>query len=281
MEHISGSVYAELISPGCNVGIVATSKGTLISDTPLLRRHADKIRQELAAAGRAPVRFIHYTDHHHDHILGGGLFGEEVVILAHKGARTGQLEADPQLVPDWVKTWSWDNPADPEEIVGARPPLPNLTHQGEVELYLGEVHMVIIPLPGHLPETCGILFPKEKILFSGDAVFHENHPYMGDANLDVWAETLQKILALDFETILPGHGPFCTKEAVYKLRRYTQRVRDVGADWDPAEGWESAPKGVREEIEGILAEYPLYNRSVEYMRNRVIQSIAVSADPRF
>lgn len=281
MQQIRGSVYAEYISPGCNVGIAATSKGTVISDTPLLRRHADKIRQGLAGAGKAPVKFAHYTDHHHDHILGGGLFGGEVVILAHKGARAGQRDADPQIAADWVKTWPWDDPADPEEIVRARPPLPDLTYEGEVELHLGGVQMIIMPLPGHLPETSGVLFPEEKILFSGDSVFHENHPFMGDANLDVWAETLERILTLDVDTILPGHGPPCTKEAVRNLQRYMQRVREARAGWDPASGWESAPQSVRDQIESIIGEYPLHSRSREYMRERVIQSVAVSAAPRF
>ncbi len=281
MEHIRGSIYVEHITPGCNVGIVATSRGTLISDTPLLRRRADRIRQDLAAQGEEPVRLIHYTDHHHDHILGGGLFGEDVIVLARKGARERQRDADPKIVADWVKTWPWDDSADPEEILSARPPLPDVCYEGEAELHLGGVYMVMIPLPGHVPETCGVLFPAERILFSGDAVFHENHPYMGDANLGVWAETLEKILALDVDTILPGHGPLCTKDAVGKLKRYMQRVRNVRAEWDPAHGWDSAPRGVRDEIESIIEEYPLYSRSRDYMRERVIQSVAVSASPRF
>lgn len=92
---------------------------------------------------------------------------------------------------------------------------------------------------------------------------------------------MEKILSLDVEAILPGHGPLGTKEAVSKQMRYMERVHEVRSKWDPADGWESAPKGIREEIEGILSEYPLHGRSREYMRDRVIQSIAVSGAPQF
>jgi len=153
MQQIRADVWSELISPGCNVGIVTTSKGTLICDTPLLQRHAQRIRANLEASGKRPVRFIHYTDHHHDHIMGGGLFGDDVVILAHKCARASQVKADPQIVANWVRSWRWENPSDPGEILGERAPLPNLTFEGELELFLGEVNLVIMPLPGHLPET--------------------------------------------------------------------------------------------------------------------------------
>jgi len=40
MEHIGDKVYVELISPGCNMGIIDTGKGTLIVDTPLVSRQA-------------------------------------------------------------------------------------------------------------------------------------------------------------------------------------------------------------------------------------------------
>jgi hypothetical protein len=64
MEHIQDNVYYELISPGCNVGIIATEKGSLIVDTPLVSRQAEAINDVLVTAGHKPVRFIHRQPGH-------------------------------------------------------------------------------------------------------------------------------------------------------------------------------------------------------------------------
>ena len=55
MEHVVGNVYAELISPGCNIGIIATPKGTVIVDTPLLSKQAKVISDALSKEKQAPA----------------------------------------------------------------------------------------------------------------------------------------------------------------------------------------------------------------------------------
>ena len=109
MEHIQDNVYAELISPGCNVGIIATEKGTLIVDTPLVSRQVEAINEALVAAGHKPVSFISVTHHHHDHILGTGLFGDAVLIMGNRATYANMAKHKPAVVEAWIGTWTWEN----------------------------------------------------------------------------------------------------------------------------------------------------------------------------
>jgi glyoxylase-like metal-dependent hydrolase (beta-lactamase superfamily II) len=74
-----------------------------------------------------------------------------------------------------------------------------------------------------------VYLPKEKIVATGD--FFEG-PGTGALNFgfhDEWAVNLEKLKALDFETVVPGHGePFKGKEQIAYFQAF---LRDL---WNQA-----------------------------------------------
>jgi cyclase len=278
MQHIQDNVYAELISPGCNVGIVATGKGTLIVDTPLVQRQARAINHELAAAGRPPVRFIAVTHPHGDHILGTGLFGEDVLVIGNRRAHEKMGAHSPSWVRNWAETWSWKYPDDVEEMAAAAIALPNVVFDGELVLHLGGIEIWILPLPGHLAENVGVFVPAAGVLITGDALFCDHHPYMAEGNFRDWFKSLDKIGKLDPHRIIPGHGPVCGLEAVAKQQQYMQKMMDLHSQWDPARGNDAFPQ---ETVDELLAFYPLHGRPEAVMRARIVESIRVAGTPRY
>ena len=277
MEHITGNVYAELISPGCNVAVIATGKGALIADTPLVARQARAIDEALLENGHKPVRFIAITHPHHDHILGTELFGRDTLVIGSRGAREGMARHDPAEVKTWTDSWPWDNPDDPKEMIAAAVRLPEVVFDEEFSLYLGGTEMQFFGLPGHMAAVTGIFVPEEGVLITGDALFNEHHPYMGVANFEVWLKSLEKIRAIKAKRIIPGHGPVCGYEAVNKQQRYMESIMALRSRWDP-DGGEPAPAGALEEL---VAAYPLYGRPEAFMRERLLGSIRVAGAPRF
>lgn len=278
MQLIKDNVYAELISPGCNVGLVATGKGCVMVDTPLVSRQARAINRDLAGAGHAPVRFIVVTHPHGDHILGTGLFGDEVLVFGNRPAYEKMGAHTPAWVRNWAATWSWDNPDDVEEMAAARIALPDVVFEKQLTLQLGGVKIWILPLPGHLVESVGVFIPAARVLIAGDALFCEHHPYMGQGNLQVWLKSLDKMRALGAQRFIPGHGPVCGVEAIEHQCRYMEKMMEVRGRWNPADGEKSLPAGV---VEELLAFYPLHGRPEAVMRARVIESIRVAGEPKF
>ena len=278
MEHVKDNVYAELICPGCNVGIIGTSKGTLIVDTPLVLRQAKAIEADLAAESHPSVRYIAITHPHGDHILGTDLFGKDVLVMGNRPAYEKMGKHDPTWVREWVKTWTWENPDDIEEMVSANVSKPHVIFKEELTVHLGGVEIWIFPLPGHLAESVGVFVPAAGVLITGDALFCGHHPYIGEGNFQVWLKSFDRMRDLKATRIIPGHGPVCGYEAIDKQQRYMEKMMYIRSRWDPAEGEEAIPS---ETIEDLLAFYPLYGRPEAMMKARIVESIRIAGDPKF
>jgi glyoxylase-like metal-dependent hydrolase (beta-lactamase superfamily II) len=67
---------------------------------------------------------------------------------------------------------------------------------------------------GHTAGDVVAFLPRERVLCSGD-FFNGYIGYMGDAYVDEWADALDRLVQLDFETVIPGHGaPFTGKTRI-------------------------------------------------------------------
>ncbi|MBR9702371.1 MBL fold metallo-hydrolase [Candidatus Pacearchaeota archaeon] len=67
----------------------------------------------------------------------------------------------------------------------------------------------VIKTPGHSPGDICFYMPEEKILFSGDVLFHKG--YIGRTDFpsslpEKMQESLEKLKELDYDILLPGHG---------------------------------------------------------------------------
>jgi glyoxylase-like metal-dependent hydrolase (beta-lactamase superfamily II) len=74
--------------------------------------------------------------------------------------------------------------------------------------------------------------PSRKVLISGDIVFGGRVPFLGSGNSKSWIECLDKILELEPEVLLIGHGePLFGKENIKKqvawTKKYIQDIRSV------------------------------------------------------
>jgi len=78
-----------------------------------------------------------------------------------------------------------------------------------------------------------IYFPDLKVIHSGDLIT-EGMPVMdynnGASGME-WVTVLDKILALDFDVLIPGHGALLTKERIRSDRQklVTMKPADGGA----------------------------------------------------
>ena len=73
----------------------------------------------------------------------------------------------------------------------------------------------------------GIYLPADKILFTGDMLLG-GISYLGDGYVGEWAQTLENLKQLDFDLVLPGHGPaFSDFERIDYVQAY---YRDLYAE---------------------------------------------------
>ena len=75
-----------------------------------------------------------------------------------------------------------------------------------------------------------VLFPAHRTLAAGDMfTFGDDVPelidYAGGGSSKEWTSTLDDVLQLDFDAVVPGHGNMATKADMRKFRDSTLRLR--------------------------------------------------------
>lgn len=84
--------------------------------------------------------------------------------------------------------------------------VPNATFSDSITLYLGGREIRVLHVCAITPGDTYIYLPKEKVLITGDILVNPIPFAVGGSYPQEWIETLQKLEALDVDTIIPGHG---------------------------------------------------------------------------
>ena len=94
--------------------------------------------------------------------------------------------------------------ADFDEIV---PLPPDVTMNEKMTLFRGGREIQVIFLGrAHTGGDVVVYFPQDKLVFTGDILFG-GRSFLGDGYVDDWPRTLENLKALDFDIVVPGHGP--------------------------------------------------------------------------
>jgi glyoxylase-like metal-dependent hydrolase (beta-lactamase superfamily II) len=150
-----------------------------------------------------PIKYVLLTHYHAVRVMGASGYGAEHVIaskgtydlIRERGAQDFRSEV--QRFPRLFK--------DVESVPGLT--WPNIVFDNELTIWLGSREVKIMhPGAGHTRGDTVAWLPKEKVLFSGDLVEQGATPYCGDAHLQDWPATLDRLGALKPKRLVPGRG---------------------------------------------------------------------------
>lgn len=225
------------------------------------------------AAGRAlldsirvvtdkPVTTLINSHFHYDHANGVPAFGDDIEIIGHE-VTYQKLTGDPANEHTYLSSLTrFDNTVNrlEQELAAATSAEERQQLEGQLEFWRAHVaaqdEIEFKPPTTTLRETMtlyrggreiqlhyfgrahtggdlAIYLPEEKIVFTGDMMLG-GISYMGDGYVSEWADTLQAFKQLDFELVLPGHGPgFRDRERIDNVQAYytdlTEEVRRLKA----------------------------------------------------
>ncbi|MGM0432325.1 MAG: MBL fold metallo-hydrolase [Spirochaetota bacterium] len=241
IEKITKNVYAEADVRGCVPGFVVTSEGVVVIDTPQLPTYAIKMREEAKKHGK--LKYLINTEHHVDHIFGNYFFDDVEHILSHRATYDDFMVVHPDINPyAYAKEAIPTDDPDGEDLFPsekdyfAKPNKPDLIIDGDMEFKVGDHTFQILHTPGHTPGQLAVVIPEERIMFIGDTIFNGCQTWLHASNLEQWFESLDRLLDVDVDMIVPGHGPICTKQEIYVQRAFllewiTQVAVAVGKGW--------------------------------------------------
>ena len=112
---------------------------------------------------------------------------------------------------------------EPFDFSRIRPTLPNSTFSGEFHLEVGGRPVSLIEVgPAHTAGDLIVHMPEDRIVFAGDIVFLGTTPVLWDGSAGNWIHACERILRLNPNVVVPGHGPLTDAAGVDLVRQYWQ-----------------------------------------------------------
>jgi glyoxylase-like metal-dependent hydrolase (beta-lactamase superfamily II) len=205
-----------LLHEAGDVAVRVTSEGLILVDDKY-QQNVPEILEQVKSVSSLPVRYLLNTHHHTDHAGGDAVFINTTEIIAHRNVRENFLR-------------------------NKQPGAPRVTFSDQASVFVGgaEVRAYYFGR-GHTNGDAVIYFPDLKVIHTGDLIT-EGMPvmdYNNGASAVEWVSVLDKILELDFDTVIPGHGPLLTKERIrsdrQKLVTMNQRMAELARKVVPLE----------------------------------------------
>ncbi len=256
-QKVTDGVYYATSSGTMNVGanspIILTDTEAFIIDSEITPAAARALVADMKAITSLPVRYVIDSHYHYDHAHGNQIFGPEVQVIGHENTRKRMLtnvleqytflnsvepiparieslkqriaqEKDPQQKATLERQVA-SNAAYLEQVKETKVTPPNMTIDRRMTLYRGgrEIQLFYFGR-GHTDTDVVVYLPKERIVCSGD-LMESLISYMGDAYVEDWIPTLERLKALDFDTVMPGHGVVFTGKT--KITAFQAYLRDV------------------------------------------------------
>ena len=214
---------------------IVTPAGVIATDPISERRPAKPYIDAIAAVTKAPIKYVVYSHSHFDHIAGGQPFkdlGAKFVAQRNAKERIQQLKPENVVVPDQV--------VDGKSVI----------------LLGGETLELLYVGKNHSDSMLVMRLPKEKIIFTVDWIPIQGVQFrdMADTYVPDIEDGLKKVIAMDWQTLIPGHpGPggkqTGTKDDATNQLAYLQDLSaavkkevDAGKSYDDAQKDISLPK---------------------------------------
>jgi len=221
-ERLSDDLWV-LRGMGGNAAVLRTKEGNVIVDTMTFGIQGDHIREVARELTGMDTTMIINTHYHLDHTHGNPSFeaGTRVLSTERTLKYLETLDAD-----------FWTG--------GASELMPNETFADAQTLFVGDKKLELIhPGPGHTNGDLVVIFVDEGVIHMGDLLFNAHYP-----NIDLeaggtvrgWSATLERVLALNFDRVIPGHGATTDRNGIRAFQKFVSQLSEIGAT-AAEQGW--------------------------------------------
>jgi cyclase len=245
LHELGNGTYAYLQPDGSwgwsNAGLVADGDATLLVDTlfdlKITKEMLDTMRDAVPAAEKIGILVNTHADG--DHTFGNQLV-EGARIIGTEGTVSDFDRFDPKVLEGICK-----NPEEfgaagdfmaecfrPFDFSGIELTPPTETFRDRMTLKVGDKTVELIEVgPAHSLGDALIHVPDDKVVYTGDILFTEGTPIAWYGPIARWIDVCDRVLEMDVETVVAGHGPISTKDDVRRMRDYlldiTERARPL------------------------------------------------------
>lgn len=196
---------------GGNVAILTTSAGAVVVDSMTFRIQGERLRELAERLTGGPVQALINTHYHQDHTHGNLGFAPGTRVVATERTREYLDAFDSRY---WQGRGTETLPSD--------------LFADERELRLGgKTIRAIHPGPGHTGGDLVVLFVEDRVVHAGDLFFNRRYPRVdaeAGGSIRAWIESIDRVLSLDFDVVIPGHGEVSDREGLVAFQRFLVEV---------------------------------------------------------
>jgi glyoxylase-like metal-dependent hydrolase (beta-lactamase superfamily II) len=239
-----------------NSSFIVNDNDVIVIDDHVSPAAAWVLLEEIKKVTPKPVTTVVNTHFHFDHAHGNQIFEPAVQIIGHEFTRRmllnnsigmplyqnyvtgmpGQIDALKKQIASATDAAAKtklqtqlqvteNNLASQKEL---KPTPPNVTMTAQMTLFRGKREIQIRFLGrGHTAGDVVVYLPNEKVVMTGDFLT-AGLSNMSDSFPNEWADSLDALKKLDFDTVLPGHGEAFTDKA--KIDYFQAYLRDVWSE---------------------------------------------------
>ncbi|MDJ0683802.1 MAG: MBL fold metallo-hydrolase [Alphaproteobacteria bacterium] len=231
-EEIAPNVYAYTAEGDPNSGVIVGPDGVLVMDAQATPVQAQKLIDCIRSVTDKPIKYLVLSHYHAVRVMGASAYNAETII-ASKPTYENIVERGQQDFESEVGRFPrlFDNV---ETVPGLT--WPTITFDKEMSIWMGDREVRLMHLGrSHTKGDIVAWLPDCKTCFAGDMVEYGATPYTGDAYLRDWPTTLDNLMALGAEKMIPGRGAALTtpdqvSEAVLGTREFISDLYGTVSD---------------------------------------------------
>jgi glyoxylase-like metal-dependent hydrolase (beta-lactamase superfamily II) len=250
MQSIANKVFIEDSFPGVTLGAISTPRGLIQIDAPPSADDSRTWRASLMNVGAGPDRVLVNLDSHPDRTLGARAM--DCTIIAHE--KTAHAFRNR---PTTFKAQGDETGANWESIPGlgsVRWAPPEISFTQDLILHWSENLIRLEHRPGPAAGAIWVILPADKIVFVGDLVLKGQPPFLVNANLPHWLDSLKELMGNDYKgfNIISGRGgtvnALAVKNQLEAIKHLHDRLEKLAAR-------NAAPESTEKLVEGLLGGY--------------------------
>lgn len=250
MQAIAKNIYFETHFPGVTLGVINTPRGLIQIDAPPSADDGRTWRASLLNLDTGTERILVNLDSHADRTL--GVRTMECTTIAHeKAAQVFRSR------PNLFKAQTEETGADWEHLAGisnVRWIPPEITFTQHLSILWSDSPVVLEYHPGPSQGATWVRVPDARVLFIGDVVLANQPPFLANADIPAWLETLKELSSAANRGyhFISGRGGQVDVDAVREQARF---LKKVDGKLQKMASKDQAPAASEHLVEDLLGEF--------------------------
>jgi len=247
MQEIAPHVNIETSYAGVTLAAINWPHGLILIDSPFRPDDTRSWRSSLLNLGGGVDRLMINLDGHFDRTLGARAM--DCTVLGHE--KMAQVFRNR---PVTFKVQSAETGAEWELYNGMgsiRWAPPEITFTQQMTIHWDSSPLVLEYHPGPSVGAIWAILPEEHIVFLGDAILPEQPPFLANADVPAWIDTLQELNSPAYQDYLlvGGRGGMIPQDQIHKQIGYLNKVNQL---LEPLAERKAAPEETEKLIPALL-----------------------------